>query len=473
MELDISSVVLAAGEGKRMRSSKSKVLFLAAGRPLVAYPLLALSAIGTGKAVVVASPKNRAELEPWLETLRPSLGTMQTQVAVQERQLGTGDAVKAALPQLTSEWTLILYGDGPLILKRDLESLTAAVAREQTALAMLTCSLKSPTGYGRVLLDESGRSVVLVREERDLGSDAERRIELVNPGVYLVRTELLGRALAALEPNNTQGEYYLTDIVSFAAQEGRVVPVPGDATALDGVNDRLQLQDVEKRLFRRIAEEHALAGVTFHGDAFVDSTVEIEADAEIGQGVVLRGATRVGAGAVIDVGCVVTDSVIEGGAWLKPYSVIARSSVAEAAQIGPFAHLRPGSRVEREAHAGAFVETKQATLGPGAKAGHLAYLGDIDVGPEVNIGAGTIVCNYDGFQKWRSTIGEGAFIGSDSQIVSPVHIGKNAYVATGSTVTEDVPDDAMAIGRVRQANKPGYARALKERLRARPKAAKK
>jgi bifunctional UDP-N-acetylglucosamine pyrophosphorylase/glucosamine-1-phosphate N-acetyltransferase len=243
------------------------------------------------------------------------------------------------------------------------------------------------------------------------------------------------------------------------------VAVAGDESALLGVNDRAELRDVEKRLFMRIADRHARAGVTLHGDVFIDDTVSIEPDAELGPGVVLRGRSHVAAGARIDVGSVITDSEVGAGAWVKPYSVMTESSAGPDVQIGPFTHLRPGSRLERGAHLGNFVETKQATLGAGAKANHLAYLGDVDVGARSNVGAGTIVCNYDGFGKWRSKIGEGAFIGSDSQIVSPVTIGDGAYVATGSTITSDVPGDALAIARSRQVNKEGYAGPLRERLR--------
>lgn len=466
MKIDASGVVLAAGLGKRMQSGKSKVLFEAAGRPLLAYPLLVHAALGIRHTVVVASPGNRSQVEQALEALRADLGELECVVAVQEQQLGTGDAVRAALPALHTDWTLISYGDVPLLLESDLRALAAAVELGGTELALLTCALSTPTGYGRVLLAADG-SVREVREERDLTSTEERAITLVNPGVYLVSRRLLADALASLRPNNAQGEYYLTDIVAFASARGRVVAVPGDDSALHGVNDRAQLRDVERRLFQRIAQRHARAGVTVHGDVFVDDTVQIEPDAEIGPGVVLRGSSRIQSGAVIDVGSVVDASSVGPGAWLKPYSVVTDSWIGADAQIGPFAHLRPGSRLERDARLGNFVETKQATLGEGAKANHLAYLGDVDVGPGSNIGAGTIVCNYDGFAKWRSRIGAGVFVGSDSQIVSPVEIGDGAYVATGSTVTADVPGDALAIARSRQVNKEGYATPLRERLRER------
>jgi bifunctional UDP-N-acetylglucosamine pyrophosphorylase/glucosamine-1-phosphate N-acetyltransferase len=284
--------------------------------------------------------------------------------------------------------------------------------------------------------------------------------------MYAAATSRLRAAVADLKPNNAQGEYYLTDIVAFLSKTSRVAAVQGDADALVGVNDRADLARAEELLFARHRDQHRRGGVTVHGDARIDSGVEIAADAEIGAGVCLRGRCKVGAGSRIDVGSVLVDSEIGEDAEIKPYCVIMHSSVGDRAQLGPFAHLRPESVIEAEAHIGNFVETKKTRVRRGAKAGHLSYLGDADVGEQVNIGAGTIVCNYDGFVKHRTTIGDGAFVGSDSQLVAPVTVGKNAYVATGTTVTEDVPEDALAIGRVRQVNKPGYAAKLRERLAA-------
>jgi bifunctional UDP-N-acetylglucosamine pyrophosphorylase / glucosamine-1-phosphate N-acetyltransferase len=233
-----------------------------------------------------------------------------------------------------------------------------------------------------------------------------------------------------------------------------------------GVNDRADLGRAEDLLFARQREMFRKAGVTIHGDARIDSGVEIGADAEIGAGVSLRGTTKIGAGTRVDVGSVLVDAVVGENAEIKPYCVIMQSSVGDRAQLGPFAHLRPESVIEAEAHVGNFVETKKTRVRRGAKANHLAYLGDTDVGERANVGAGVIVCNYDGFSKRQTTIGEGAFIGSDSQLIAPVVIGKNAYVGTGSTINEDVPEDALAIGRARQVNKPGYAAKLRERLAA-------
>lgn len=466
MNLDLCIVVLAAGQGKRMKSATSKVLFRAAGRPLLCYPLLAAKGIGARQALVVASPSNHDAIVECLASSKSDLDGLDVQVVVQERALGTGDAARAAADALNAEWTLVLYGDGPLVLDRDLRALCQAAEQGTSELQLLVCHLDTPWGYGRILREGSkadGR-ILAIREQRDLRSAEEAAIHEVNPGLYLVRTAALKKALAGLKPKNAQGEYYLTDIVEYFAQQSEVRGVPGDPSALSGVNDRKQLHEVEQRLFQRIAERHALAGVTVRGPTFIDDTVQIAEDVELGLNVVLRGRTQIAKGSTIDVGSVVTDSEIGEGVHLKPYSIVTESRVERAAQVGPFSQLRPGSVIGPEAHVGNFVETKKAQLGAGAKANHLAYLGDVDVGAGSNIGAGTIVCNYDGFNKWRTTIGERAFIGSDSQLISPVNIGDGAYVGTGTTVTQDVPAEALALGRAQQVNKLGYATVLRERL---------
>jgi bifunctional UDP-N-acetylglucosamine pyrophosphorylase/glucosamine-1-phosphate N-acetyltransferase len=283
----------------------------------------------------------------------------------------------------------------------------------------------------------------------------------------------LTEALAALEPNNAQGEYYLTDIVRFARQKERqVIGVPSRASVMEGVNDRAQLAMVDRAMSERIVNAHRVAGVTIREGVRIEDTVIVGPDATIEGAVVLRGRTRVGSRARIDVGCVVTNAQIEEGVILKPYSVVTDSVVRARAQIGPFSHLRPESDIGEEAHIGNFVETKKTKLERGAKANHLAYLGDGFVGENSNVGAGTIFCNYDGFQKQVTRIGKTVFIGSDSQLVAPLTIGDGAYVGTGTTVTKNVPEDALAIGRAKQENKEGYASRLRARLKAQKNAAK-
>ena len=457
-----SAVVLAAGQAKRMQSSLPKVLHPVAGRPMVHYPVEAALKAGAAQVVVVVPPLHNDAIA---STLSSQFGPGRIQTVVQDVARGTGHAVQVALGNVSASHLLVLCGDTPLITAEDLAPLSAAFSDDEAVdLALLSCCLSDPTGYGRVLRDATAR-VTEVREERDLRSDEERRVDEVNAGVYLAKSQPLAQALAELSPLNAQGEYYLTDVVATIARSGVVRAVLGSPQALIGVNDRRQLREVDALLGRRIIDRHAGRGVTIRGFPRIDDTVEIDEDAVIEEGVHLRGTTRIGRGAIIDVGCVLTDSVVEPHANLKPYSVAVSSRIGPGAQIGPFAHLRPGSDIEEEAHIGNFVETKKTRVRRGAKANHLAYLGDGDIGERANIGAGTIFCNYDGFRKHRTVIGEGAFVGSDSQVVAPVTIGQGAYVATGTTVTEDVPADALAIGRARQQNKPGYATKLRERLR--------
>jgi bifunctional UDP-N-acetylglucosamine pyrophosphorylase/glucosamine-1-phosphate N-acetyltransferase len=362
---------------------------------------------------------------------------------------------------------LILYGDTPLVRTEDLQLLLKSLDTENADLAVMSCELDQPTGYGRILRSAEGR-VLEVREERDLRTSEERGVREVNAGMYAAKLQPLLRALGEIRPNNAQGEYYLTDAVALIGRTGRVVAVKGHPEALLGVNDRDQLHHAEELMLTRIRSHHARNGVTVRGNARIEVGIEIGVDAVIENNVHLRGRTRVETSAYIDIGSIITDSAIGEGARIKPYSVITQSEVGARAEIGPFAHLRPESQIDELAHIGNFVETKKTRVRKGAKANHLAYLGDGDIGERANIGAGTIFCNYDGFKKHRTVIGEGAFIGSDSQLVAPVTVGKGAYVGTGTTVTEDVPDNALAIGRVRQENKPEYAARLKERLACPP-----
>lgn len=466
MAHDLCAVVLAAGQGTRMKSPLPKVLHPLAGRPLLAYPIRAALAVGARRVVVVTS--GRPEIDEALAKEFPGVDIV---TAVQDPPRGTGDAARVGLSLVDSERVLILYGDTPLLDARELAQLVGLLDDGQTALALLSAVLDDPFGYGRVLRDEQGQ-VREVREQRDLTSDAERAVREVNAGVYAARRAELERAVSRLSPNNAQGEYYLTDVVASIAAEGRVAALQGKREALLGVNDREQLREAEELMFARIRARWNRAGASVLGDARIDDTVEIGSNARIEPGVRLRGKTTLGPDSLVDVGSVVTNSAIGARVNVKPYSVITDSRVGDGAQIGPFAHLRPESEIDEEAHIGNFVETKKARVRRGAKANHLAYLGDGDVGEGANLGAGTIFCNYDGFQKHRTVIGAGAFIGSDSQLVAPVTVGKGAYVATGTTVTRDVPDEALAVGRVRQENKPGYATKLKERLSARAREAK-
>ncbi len=455
------AVVMAAGQGTRMKSDLPKVLHRAAGRPLVYYSVKAALDLGVDKVVIVVSPTGASLVQAALEQELPGAAL---EFAVQEVPRGTGDAVRSAAASFAdAARVLILSGDTPLLTAGDLAPLLAVDA----GLAFLTFEALPPHSYGRVLRDGNGR-VTSIREAKDVTSEIERGVTEVNAGVYLAERAGLVEALSGLRSNNAQGEYYLTDVVPFFAERAgsKVVTVSLPASALSGVNDRAELHAVSEALFARKREVLGRSGVTVVGEPRIDDSVQVSPGAIVEHGARLRGQTTVARGALVDVGVVLENAEIGEESLIKPHSVVTDSRVGARAQIGPLAHLRPGSVIEDDAHIGNFVETKQTVVRRGAKANHLAYLGDADVGEKANIGAGTIVCNYDGFQKQRTVIGEGVFIGSDSQLVAPVTVGAGAYVATGTTVTEDVPEGALAIGRVRQQNKEGYAAPLRKKLKA-------
>jgi bifunctional UDP-N-acetylglucosamine pyrophosphorylase/glucosamine-1-phosphate N-acetyltransferase len=433
-----------------------------AGRPLLFYPVRAALEFGASQVVVVCSEEGRAPIQ---ETLNHLFGAERVVCQVQARPLGTGDAARVGLEVCSSDVVAILCGDTPLVTSDVIRGLDEAMRRNKAVLAFQSCRIEQPHGYGRVMRDADSR-VTAIREQRDLQSDAERGIHEVNAGIYIGTRNELSAALARIKPVNDQGEYYLTDVVADLAGSANVVAIPGDPELLVGVNDRSQLVAAESALFERIARRHALAGVTVRPGARIDDGVAIEQDTVVESGTCLRGNSSIGSGNFIDIGCVIVDSKIGNDNVIEANCVIERSVVGSNTKLGPFAHLRPESVIEDEAHIGNFVETKKTIVRRGAKANHLSYLGDGDVGEKANIGAGTIFCNYDGYQKHRTIIGPKVFIGSDSQLVAPVNIGAGAYVATGTTVTKDVPEDALAIGRARQENKLGYASRLKRKLAA-------
>lgn len=460
-----TAVVLAAGKGTRMKSATPKVLHAIAGKPMIHHPVRAALDAGADRVVVVVG-HGRELVEKYL---REAFGD-RVECVVQEEQRGTGHAVLVALPAIARDLpndavVLVLSGDTPLLRVEDLRELfVAAVSDDRCPLALATTMLDDPSGYGRIIRRD-GR-IVGIREHRDC-SDEERQNREVNPALYAMRLGFLAEHLPKLQPNNVQGELYLTDLVAIAAHSGGVVDRRANADSVEGINDRTQLAVLDARMLRAIARRHQLAGVTIRDPdtTEIHDGVEIAQDATIERNVVLRGKTSIGANAVIDVGCVLTDCVVDEGAHVKAYSVATDAHIGPRAQIGPFSHLRPASDVGEDAHVGNFVELKKTRLGKGSKANHLAYLGDGEVGENVNVGAGTIFCNYDGFKKHVTVVEDGVFIGSDSQIVAPVRVGKGAYVGTGTTVTKDVPANALAIGRARQENKEGYAEKLRAKLK--------
>jgi bifunctional UDP-N-acetylglucosamine pyrophosphorylase/glucosamine-1-phosphate N-acetyltransferase len=462
-----TAILLAAGQGTRMKSAMPKVMHRLCGLPIVHFGVQAALDAGCGEVIVVVG-HGRQHVEEYLAQAFPK---DRVRTVVQEHQRGTGDAARVGLAVVRSDMVraLILNGDVPLIRGEDLRriALPASEGATPVALTLATCVVDDPTGYGRILRKE-GR-VVEIREHRDLREDAERAIREINAGLYAANVTLLKEAVSNLVPNNVQGELYLTDIAAFASNAGeKIATVALGADVLAGVNDREQLAQVESTMQARLVREWRMAGATVREGARLDAGVSLEPDAIVEAGAVLRGTTRIGRGAHIDVGCVLTNVTVGEGAIVRPYSVATDARIGASAHVGPFAHLRPGSDLGEEVHVGNFVETKQTKMAKGSKANHLAYLGDGIIGEGANIGAGTIFCNYDGAAKHTTTIEAGVFIGSDSQIVAPVTIGRGAYVATGTTVTRDVPPDALAIARAPQQNKEGYA----PRLRARFKAAR-
>ncbi len=470
MTVTSTAVVLAAGVGSRMKSNKSKVLHRLAGRALLQYPVLAAQGAGCSRIVVVASPANRADVVRCLEELQDEVAASALIVVEQSKPLGSGNAALAAVEALQDGPVVVLNGDAPLIQADDLKRLIGEFDASKRDLALLTCRLNEPRGYGRIVRDSSGQ-IACVREQKDLRADEEQLNE-VNAGMYCASAAFFRQHLPTLQNNNAQSEYYITDLIERAASARGVVAVAGDALSLQGVNDREQLFALEQLLFERISSRHRKAGVTIETAASIDDRVVFGTDTIVRAGVSLRGRTRVGSGVVIDVGCVVTDTVIEDGVSLKPYSVLDDSIVHAGAIVGPFAHLRPKSVLGPDSKVGNFVEVKASTLATGAKVNHLAYVGDAEIGEHSNIGAGTIFCNYDGYSKERTVVGNHVFVGSDSQLVAPVRIGDGSFVATGTTVTEDVPPNSLVVSRGRQTTKVGYADGLRKKLQAKAAAKK-
>ena len=468
----LSAIVLAAGLGTRMRSEVIKVLHRLCGRPMIEYPLRLLAPLGVARTVLVLGHQ--------ADAVAAQLGERAVQVpdqriALQAQQRGTADAVRCALPQLPAppddpgaprEPVLILYGDTPLLrLPRLQQLLQAAKGRK---LALLATTLEDPSGYGRIYRNAAGQPQRII-EDRDCTQD-ERALREVNAGIYVVDGAFLREALTRVAANNAQRELYLTDLVALATQAGdevTVVHAPPDEVL--GVNDRVDLAAAEAILRRRINEAHLRAGVTLRDPAttYIDDEVTIGSDTELGPGVTLRGRCTIGARCRIETGTVLTDVTVAEAAHIKPYTVATDAQIGDKVVLGPFSHLRPGSVLMSGAHVGNFVELKQTRLGPGSKANHLAYLGDAEIGRGVNVGCGTITCNYDGFAKHKTVIEDDVFIGSDTQLVAPVRIGQGAILAAGTTVVSDVPPQSLTLSRTAQVDKPGYAQVLRDRLRAR------
>ncbi len=458
--MGLTVIILAAGEGKRMRSAHPKVLHPLGGRPMLDHPVSTASELGADRIIVVHGYGGAA-----VQAAMADRGEL-TWVA-QEKRCGTGHAVRVALDRVASEdRVLVLYGDVPLVRPETMRELLAAL--EAQDLAVLSTELPDPTGYGRIVRDDRGDLRAIV-EERD-AEGGQRRIREVNTGIMAARPGVFQALVPRLGQDNAQGEYYLTDTVALARADGRPVAavVTPDPEEVQGVNNRSQLARVERLLQWRRAEALMAAGVTLADPARLDVRGEVHAaeDVTIDVGVILAGTVRLAPGVQIGAHSLIRDTILEPGVCIEAHSIVEGAHLGARSQVGPFARVRPGSKFAEAVHIGNFVETKKADIGAGSKANHLSYLGDATIGAGVNIGAGSITCNYDGANKHRTVIGDNVFIGSDSQLVAPVTVGSGATIGAGSVITRDAPADQLTLARTRQVTRATWRRPEKRQAGA-------
>ncbi|TDV91646.1 bifunctional UDP-N-acetylglucosamine pyrophosphorylase/glucosamine-1-phosphate N-acetyltransferase [Halomonas alkaliantarctica] len=450
-ELDI--VILAAGKGTRMHSQIPKVLHTLAGKPMVQHVL--------DTALGLQPDRTHVVIGHGADQLREALAENAVQFAVQAEQKGTGHAVAQALEQLGSGKVLILYGDVPLLKRESLSELLAHV--DEQHMGLLTVTLADPSGYGRIVRDDAGEAVAIV-EQKD-ASSAELAITECNTGIMAMTSTQLKRWLPQLSADNAQGEYYLTDVIAMAAAEGIKVCTaqPASAVEVEGVNNRAQMARLERVYQRQLADRLMAKGVALADPERLDVRGRLTCghDVFIDVGCVFEGEVELGEGVRIGPYCVIKNSTIGAESVVDTHSVIERTVAAGLNQIGPFARLRPGTRLAVKAKVGNFVETKNADVGEGSKINHLSYVGDSRLGRDVNVGAGTITCNYDGANKHHTEIGDNAFIGSNTALVAPVTVGKGATIGAGSTIAKDVTDYALAVTRGRQLEKIDWLRPSK------------
>jgi len=450
----IHAVVLAAGQGTRMKSKLYKVLHPVCGKPMVQHVTDTLAAMQVDDVVVVVGHG--------AEAVRATLGD-RVAYALQSEQLGTAHAVQQAVPHLLDKegTTFILYGDVPLLSEETLRALLVYHEEQNAAATVLTADMADPTGYGRIIRNEAGE-VLRIVEHKD-ATDEQRAIREINTGIYCFDNKKLITALSQVKNDNVQGEYYVTDCIGILRDAGEkvVAYIAKDPDETMGVNDRVQLAQAESYMRRRINERHMRNGVTIQDPAstYIEADVVIGPDTYILPGTHLRGKTVVGADCTLGPQTDLRDMTIADRVTIS-YSVLVESTVGENVTVGPFAYVRPGSEIAAEAKIGDFVELKNAKIGKGSKVPHLSYVGDAEIGEDVNIGCGTITVNYDGEKKHKTIVGNDVFVGCNSNLVAPVTIGDRAYVAAGSTITQDVPEEALAIARERQVNKSGYATKL-------------
>ena len=452
--MNLAVVILAAGKGTRMKSDLPKVLHPIAGRPMVQHVVDAAGALDPDNTVLIYGHGGDA--------VRQAVTGSRLQWAEQTEQLGTGHAVAQALPHLEEDVVLVLYGDVPLIQPQTLRDFVARV--DDQSLALMTLTLDDPSGYGRVIRDADGK-VRRVVEQKD-ASDDEKAVREINTGILACTRRFLNDSLPRLSNSNAQGEYYLTDLIAMAVDAGMevVTEQPGHAREVDGVNDRVQLARLE-RVYQRVRAEALMrAGVTLLDPDRLDirGNLQCGQDVTLDINTVLVGDVVIGDRVTVGPNCLIRNARIGSGTHIEANSVVDGAVVGEDCQVGPFARLRPGTELAAQAKVGNFVETKKAYVGEGSKVNHLTYIGDSRIGKGVNVGAGTITCNYDGVNKFQTVMKDGAFIGSNSSLVAPVTIGENATVGAGSVVTKDVPDQGLAVARGQQRNIQNWSRPEKK-----------
>lgn len=445
-----TSIILAAGMGTRMKSEMPKVIHKVCGKELVRWVIGASRKAGADSVVAIIGHK--------ADMVRPLIED-EAKIAIQAEQLGTGHAVMQAIEYIKQAKgaVVVLNGDTPLITADTIKSAIKYHNEQGNSATVITAELEDATGYGRIVRGSDG-SVLRIVEQKD-ASEEEKKIREINSGMYVFDSEALVGALAKLTPNNAQGEYYLTDTLEILRGEGKKIGgyTIEDNDEIRGINNRVQLSEAEDIMQRRINTEHMLNGVTIvnPSSVFIGADVEIGMDTVIASNVTLSGKTKIGKGCIVEMGCRIEDSELSDGVSVVN-SVILKSRIGEGTNVGPFAYVRPGCKVGKNVKVGDFVEIKNVTIDDGTKISHLTYLGDTDIGSNVNFGCGTVTCNYDGKDKFRSKIGNDVFVGCNTNLVSPVTVGDGAYIAAGSTITDDIPESNLAIARSRQVNKDNW-----------------
>ncbi len=456
-----SAIILAAGLGTRMKSRRAKVLHPLLGRPLISYAVSLAQTLEAAQSILVVGHQ--------ADAVRSALEGVAVDFAMQDEQLGTGHAVQQAMSQLRAEEgpVLILCGDVPLLRPDTLRRLLAHHRESSAALTVLTTQLAFPEGYGRIVRSPSGNILKIV-EEKD-ASDEEREIGEVNTGIYCAEASYLRESIHSLSSRNAQQEYYLTDLVEMAHAEQKRVSgmVCLNASEVMGINARDQLAQAEAILREQVNHRHMQAGVTLIDPdrTYIGMDVDIGADTTVYPDCYLEGITQIGSGCIIGPNTRIVNSEIGNNVEFRGFCMLTEATVEDGAILGPFCHLRPGADIRSNARIGNFVEVKQSLVGAGSKVNHLAYIGDTEMGEGVNIGAGTITCNYDGVRKHKTLIGNRVFVGSDTQFIAPVRIGDRSLIGAGSTITRDVPADSLAVSRAEQKTVEGGAAKLFDRLR--------